>query len=261
MEKTAPQLKYASMQNEFIQAIVGEHFRLASEAQARIKLAALEQNFIRSKNRPEGLPSEAVFLWIKDFAVTEKDLNKGYKGNFAAVMFREAKGKSAGGAVKYTLFAKKYDIDLKLHPMQQRQKASHPNWGHPILRLIQKGKIYKTIAAAEKDLQLLHEEYPTTTIPLGNKLNIMVYSKKKGAGADEKPIKKHVLEIKSNPEGQLYIEVSEKAEKKKMPLKLPGKTQAQPKAFTPATQNPTAETEGMGKFTTMVQLRRNKKKK
>lgn len=252
MEPEKNTLKYATMSNQLIQAIVGGHFRFASEVQAKTKLASLHEQFIHSSKRPEGLAPEAVYLWIKGFGITEKDTKQGYKGNFAVVMFKPAAAKSAGGVVKYTLFAAKHDVELKQHPMQARKKTSHPNWGHPILKSIKKGKLYKSLKAAEADLQALHEEYPTTTIPLGNKLNVMVYSKKQGEeNPDVKPIKKHVLEIKHNTEGLFFIEISDKQEKKAMPVQLP-------QATTAKAQEPQ---EVLGKFTSMVQLKRNKKKK
>lgn len=115
------------------------------------------------------------------------------------------------------------------------------------MRLIKKGKKYAQLKDAEKDLNALHEEFPTTTIPLGNKLNIMVYSKNYG---DEKPTRKHLLEIKSDADGAFYIEIAEKAEKKTAPIKA-----------TSATTSTTPTSEPMGKFTSMVQLARAKKKK
>ena len=129
------------------------------------------------------------------------------------------------------------------HPQQQRRKTSHPNWGHPILRLIEKGRRYATLAEAERDLQLLHEEYPTTTIPLGNKLNIMVYSAKYGNN-----VRKFVLEIKSHPTGDFFIEIIDRAEKKSKDVLEPIAENAQ--AAKPK-----------GKFTSDVQLRRSQKRK
>ena len=244
MEPEQPKLKYATTKNQLIQAIVGEHFRFASIAQAKSRLKSLEEEFIRSKNRPENAPEEAVYLWIKDFAISDKDKESGYKGNFALINYREIKAK--GGVSKYTLFAKKIPVDVKSHPQQQRPKTSHPNWGHPILRYIKKGKTYKTVTEAEKDLQALHEEYPTTTIPLGNKLNLMIYSKL----YEGNNVRKFLLEIKTHKDGGFFIEIIEKEEKKKA-------TQA-----AIATKSETEQkNEPQGYFSSMVLLRKNKKKK
>ncbi len=136
------------------------------------------------------------------------------------------------------MFATKLNVELARHPQQQRRKTSHPNWGHPILRLIEKGRRYDTLAEAERDLQLLHEEYPTTTIPLGNKLNIMVYSAKYGNN-----VRKFVLEIKSDGDG-FMIAIMDRAEKKAAPAANSAEA-AKPK----------------GKFTSDVQLRRSQKRK
>jgi len=239
-----PEPKYATTKNQLIQAILGEHFRFASETQARKKLEALAKDFtISTKHRPTNLVEDALFLWIKGLEVSDKDQKKGYKGNFAGIYFKKL---STG---KFTLYHQKIDIDIKHHPQQQRRKTSHPNWGHPILRQVKKGKKYDSIALAQKDLEALHEEYPTTTIPLGTKLNIMVYSKAYG---HEKPIKKHALEIKAHQEGGFIIEIAERTEKLKY-TPPPIKNTNTPNSDLPA--------EPMGKFTSMVQLKRAKKKK
>jgi hypothetical protein len=237
---------YASLKSEFIQAITGEHFRLASVTQAKVKLEMLAEQFVQSRSRPAELQKDAVFLWIRDYEVTEEERKQGFKGHFAVIFYKEIAA-LRGEKPKYTLYATKIPIELKIHPQKGRKKTSHPNWGHPILRAIKKGKSYQNIEAAERDLQLIHEEYPTTTIPLGNKLNVMIYSK-----LYDSSVKKHVLEIKSTAEGIFTVTIQEREVRTKMPAGIKPKKVAA--ASTDTASSP------QGRFTAMVQLRKNKKK-
>ena len=241
MEPAVKKLTHASVKSQLMQAILGEHFRFASLKQAQVKLASLATEFILPKQHLAEVAADAVVIWIKDFQVTAAEAKQGYRGNFAIIHYKTAASVSRGGVEKYTLFATKLAVELARHPQQQRRKTSHPNWGHPILRLIEKGKRYDTLAEAERDLQLLHEEYPTTTIPLGNKLNIMIYSAKYG-----NHVRKFVLEITSDKSDGFVIAIIERAEKKSPSVAAVESVEAaQPK----------------GKFTGEVQLRRSQKRK
>ena len=217
---------YASVKNAYVEAIIAETFRFASVAQALERLDYLSKIFIKSKQQAEG----ALTLWVEGYALTDEEIEKGYLGNFAAMSYREVNG-------KYTLAALKLNAPLKNHPQKKRITSSHPNWGHPVLRMVKKRKLFRDFEQAQELLNKLHEEYPMTTIPLPGKLNIMVYSR---TPEETSPIKKHVLIIRPQEE-QFVIEVQEK----KLPPKLP---------------EPDVKRETQGKFTSMVMARKKKKR-
>lgn len=238
--KPKNKLRYATVQNPHIDAILNERFRFAYLKQVQNKLAFLKSIFILSKNQLESPKQDVLILWIKGFEVNAEEDDKGFTGNYAAITHKTI------GEDRLVLYATKVNAPLAKHPQKKRPKARHPNWGHPILRAVKKKRIYNEMEDAIAELDQLHEEFPETSIPLGKKINIMIYAK---AEKGDKPVKKHILEIKPHGEdGELqgfYIDAYLKEDVRD---KLPGAKKANEKM------------EVEGKFTAMVEARKKKKR-
>lgn len=182
--------RYATAKNPTLQAVLGGHFRLADEAQAREKLALIAKNFTHSRHQIEG-KQPSLHLWIKGFGLEEGDATLGVISHFAIIGYRKEQD-------YYTLHATKIPTPAGEHPQRAQVKRDNPNWGHPVLRAIRKGKIYPNSAAAQAELELLHREFPKVSIPNGPKLYLMIYC----AGRKPKErLVKHILEIAPQGEG------------------------------------------------------------
>jgi hypothetical protein len=241
--------KYANIKNPNIEAVAEGRFRFANKAQAVERLEVFRENFILSRKHPDSNKKESIILWIRGYSITPEEFDKGYLGNYALFSIHEA------GESKFTLQATKLDSELKYHPQRHRPKRQHPNWGHPVMRGIKKGKRYPSIEAAEADLQKLHEEFPTVSIPANAKLYTMVFSRQDDS---KNPVKKYVLEIESTKEGDFII-VSKPNNYESMQPSAGGKSASGSKG--PQAAVPTAPTAPKGKFTAMVELKRSKRGK
>ena len=134
-------LTYASPEDLVVNAIIGGLYSFKTKQDAQDILTGLREKFIISKLTPAD-STDSLIIWIKDFAIEADEKN--YAGNFASV-YIESKGK------KFTILAQKVPTALKNHPQKILEKSQHPNWGFPILRIIKKGKKYKTTESAAKD--------------------------------------------------------------------------------------------------------------
>lgn len=219
--KPRKKLYYANVGNDIIQATMGEHFKFATEDLAKKKIKSFEDVFIRSRHQPQDVKKGVLVLWVKGYEITEDENEKGHLGNFAAISYKKTDDK------KFTLYATKIEVDLQIHPQKRRPKAHHPNWGHPVLRRVKKKWFYEEIEEAQADLEFLHEEYPNCTIPLGNKMNVIIYSK---AYEGDKPIKKFDLIIKPDERG-FFIEAVEKVKPMDMVNKEEKAEQKKTKGF------------------------------
>lgn len=239
--------RYATIRHPTIAAAIEGTYRFQAEAQAKQQLQILREYFVLSRHQKA--EDHAIILWVKGFEVTKAEKKNGYTGNYAAIGIKKL------GEGKYTLSTKKVESELKFHPQRQRPQHRHPNWGHPVLRSIKKKRIYQTVELAQAELQALHEEFPEVTIPLTNKVYVIVYSRQ-----EKPPAKKYVLEIKVADDGGFYIEATENTYKpsaapiptSKLPPSEDGEEQGDEAA---------ANNEAPGYFASMVALRRSKKKK
>ena len=188
--------KVAFAEHPLIEAIVKQLYRFSEDDQALRRMEQLRDNFEISSHQ-DGEHGLEVRLWIKGFALSDDDNKKGFLGHFAKVHPR----KVADGYI--ILHAEKEEVPLEKHPQKQRPKQKHPNWGHPILRGIEKHKLYDQLVEAQSELDKLHREFPDTSIPNVNKLHILVYSRDPQAGGN--PTKKMTFEIKSTHEGKFEI--------------------------------------------------------
>ncbi len=230
----------ATVNNPTIEAIVNEFFRLASKEQAIERLETIKEYFIVSKDQEEDQSDPSVRLWIKGYAVTPGQEEKGGLGNFALVKCRQTpRG-------KWMLYAIREEVEVNKHPQKRRPKQRHPNFGHPLLRMVKKKTVFASVEEARALFQRLHEEFPAISIPCTNKMYIMVYSRQH----EGNPVQKYVLHIKVADKGGFIIEVEENTydgakkkpvvEMKSAPGTLP---KDQPKA-------------AVGKFSSMVQLKK-----
>ncbi len=245
--------KIATMLHPTLQAIVHELFRFEDKDIALGRLKSLKENFIVSKEQPaDDLPDGPyVRLWIKGYSISKKQKIQGAKGNYALIGVREVEK-------RFTLYAIKEDVAVKVHPQRKRPKQQHPDWGHPILRNIRKEEkhIFNTLEAAELSLKQMHEQFPNTSIPGRARLFIMIYSKPEHEG--DNPVKKWVLEIKAAEKGGFYIDYKENVYKPKAKSDKP----ALPKLTNPHMES-VAEELGEevrnGYFASMVQVKRASK--
>jgi hypothetical protein len=248
--------KYATLKNPTIEAIIGEHFRFSTPEQAQVRLESLRETFIVSKlpENVDGNPLE-LKLWIRGYGLTAESREAGYIGNYAKF---EVKPIEKG---KWTIAPILLPIDKKYHPQRRQTPKRHPNWGHPIMRDIQKGRVHKTVESAQNELVRLHEAFPEVSIPLTNKMYIMVYRKVKEEG--KPPIEKWVLEIKALDSGGFKIDYALNTYKADVRQKV-AENKPEPVVSgavgKPKTAAPTPKNEAVGKFTSQVLLKQSKKK-
>lgn len=226
-----------------IGAALAGTYRFASEEQARQQLNIFRQHFVLSKHQGADSHENNILLWIKGYEVTTAEKANGWTGNYCAIgIVKKPDG-------KFSLEAKKLESDLKFHPQRQRPTHKHPNWGHPILRSVKKKRIYATVEAAQAELQLLHEEYPEVTIPLTNKLYLIIYSRQQTP-----PAQKFVLEVKVDDDGGFYIDSYANE------YRAQAGAEATQEEAAPAPADAKKKTEDAGYFTSMVALKRSRKK-
>ena len=170
-----PGRKYATLRHPTIEAVVGGHYRYKEKAHAIARLNSIRDHFILSKEQPASTSANPVIvLWIKGYAVTEAEAQEGYTGHFAQMQLAKRKDGT------FTLSATKLTKPLTNHPQKKRPAAKHPNWGHPIMRAVKRGKLYTTLEAAQEELDRLHLEFPEVTIPGNGKLYLIIYEKRPG---------------------------------------------------------------------------------
>lgn len=236
--------RYATAMHPTIGAALAGTYRFSSEDQARQQLNIFRQHFVLSKHQGGDTQENNILLWIKGYEITSAEKANGWTGNYCAIgIVKKPDG-------KFSLEAKKLESDLKYHPQRQRPTHKHPNWGHPILRSVKKKRIYPTVEAAQAELQLLHEEYPEVTIPLTNKLYLIIYSRQQTP-----PAQKFVLEVKVDDDGGFYIDSYANE------YRAQGGTEAAVAETAEAVGvDEKKKSEDAGYFTSMVALKRSRKK-
>lgn len=236
--------RIASLQDPMLEAIEASMFRFERESQAVSLMQRLSQQFVISKDqdRIDVSKPPTLKLWVRGYRVTEEEQAKGFRGHFVKISVKTVEGG------KVTLVGEKQEVALKLHPQKERPKFRHPNWGHPILRAAQRGKIYTDIELARTELLRLHEEFPETSIPGRDKVHLMIYSRESNP-----PIRKCTVRISAVAEQGFKLELTDNVKKRE-------EEQARMPAIAPLVEGdaPVTAPEG-GKFTSMVALSRKKK--
>lgn len=189
--------KYATIKHPTIEALIGGHYRYKDRAQALARFTSIAKNFVLSKEQPATTKDDPIVVfWIKGYALAEAELTEGFTGHFTEMRITKRKDGI------FTLTATKVEKPLNIHPQKKRPSAKHPNWGHPVMRAVKRGKAYATVEAAQAELELLHLEFPEVTIPGSGKLYIIVYEKRPGI---TRPTHKIALEIEAQSGGGFII--------------------------------------------------------
>jgi len=230
----------ATLNSPIIQAVIGGQYRFKTKDDAIAKIAFLKNRFVQSKLAKQDESELSAIVWIKDYELIDKETADGLLGNFALVSIVEDTKEK-----RFYLSAQKLPAAAKYHPKRIRPRQKTPDFGHWVLRRVQKNWWYPTIEEATADLAALAEEFPQVCIPATNKLYAMIY---RSAPKGEKPVKRYVLEIKAHEQGGFMIALSENT------------YVAKPKA--PKKAVPVRETAGetQGKFTAMEKLKRSRKR-
>jgi hypothetical protein len=190
--------KIATFKNPSIEACIKGLFRFQVQKEAKAKLKSISDNFELSKKFEQ--TDSKITLWVKGYNISDSEKEKGYLGNFADIYVDKISDKLGDF---YTLKMKKRKISLKFHPQKKKVESSHPNWGHPILRDIKKGKIFNDIQDAIDELQRLHIQFPNTSIPTGDKLFIIIYEKIEGK---RQKTHKYILQVKPSSSDSFVID-------------------------------------------------------
>jgi len=228
--KTPKKPRVASVEDATILAAVKGYFTYDHEWQADDMLVRIHSEYLRSKDSTP----EVVKLWVRGYNITKDEKSQHYRGNFVKL------AKIEKGA-KWSIGAEKIDTPLNKHPEKERPRERHPNWGHPVLRMVETGKKLPGIEAAMAQLQALAQEYPDVTIPGKDVLHVMVYKRAEGEGA---PIQKITIKVKPLEAGGAKLVLMQKKPKAK----------ELPKAAA-------APLEEKGKFTTLIKKSRARKTK
>jgi hypothetical protein len=237
---------YANVIDPHISALVSGRYRFEKLEYALKKIDYIKTRFTIArpdaiKDMPEG--KHCFVMWIADYDLTPEEEEAGFMGNYAFIAPEEL----PSGIV--TLACVKVAVDLKNHPRRRRPKQRVPNWGHPIMRQIKKGKIYKTMKAAQTELESLHLEFPEVTVPYSeNKLYIMIFDRKLDP---KKPTQKYVVEIEASRDGGFIInaKLNDYKPKEKVKREVPKNDEAASEPLPP-----------QGYFTSMISLKNAKKK-
>lgn len=182
--------RLATVTHPSVTAALDGLYRYESEGKAKEQLATLKKFFTISREQPE--EQGALRLWIKGYGLSKEERKEGFRGHFAIVRIAQ-EGK------KWTLKGEKDPQPLAKHPERVRPKRSHPDWGHPLLREIEKQKEYETAEEAATILMALHEAFPQASIPGHGKLYLMVYERGRNP---EVPVQKYVFKAVPRVEGQ-----------------------------------------------------------
>src|SRR5579871_5730716 len=110
-----PQKRLATLRHPSIEAVADGLFRFAGEQQAIERMEAIRSRFIAAREQEEEVWPPTLIFWIRGYAITKEEEEKGYQGNFAR-MRCEMRGD------KYTLVLDKLDIPLAKHPQKKRAR-------------------------------------------------------------------------------------------------------------------------------------------
>ena len=246
------QRKYATIKHPTIEALVHHLYKYVDRKQAVARFKNIAENFVMSKDTPESTAADPLArFWIKGFGLTPEEEAQGYTGHFCDM--RIAQNEEG----HFTLSATKVDIPVTKHPQKKRLQSKHPNWGHPVMRAVKKGKIYDSLEAAAAELELLHLEFPEVSIPGVNKLYLIIYEKREGI---KQPTRKIALELIAKDAG--FTIVAKDNEKSAKPESKQPPAAATPEVAAMASRLPPGQREAVkqvGAFTAQELLRKKKR--
>jgi hypothetical protein len=231
----------AHVRHPIIDAVIKMRYSFSNYEDALDKIVFLEKKFVKS-SLSESVTPDTTVLWIRGYELTEAEEGEGFTGNYAVISPDMTPDK------KYTLTARKLDIELAKHPQRKRRKSKHPDWGYWVLRRVQKGWRYDSVEEAYKDLMAIVEDFPEVTIPSSNKIFTIIYRK---TNDDSLPLHRVVLEVEALKEGGFTITCKENTHR--------GSGGKKPDAAVTGGEDG-AEQEAPGRFASMVALKKNRKK-
>lgn len=175
--------RYAHIDDRDIRAIADGLHSFKSKSEALAKLTKLANMYIISKEN-ENLGDNELHLWIDGFEVTPEERNNSLIGNYGLIRVIEADD----------LFVLELEKDVRGsgHPHRKRKMRHHPDFGHPLLRLVRKGRAkYTTEIEAQEALKRMYMDYPNVCIPANNflRLYLMIFSR----AHEGSPVKKYIL--------------------------------------------------------------------
>ena len=228
--------RYATLEHPLIAAVVHGLYRLDSAQDAAFKLVELSGRFTLAKKQIDNPENPSLILWIKGFGLEPGDEKQGIIGHYAVIAAKRL-------GQRYTLSATKMYAPAKEHPQRAQVRRENPNWGHPVLRAVRRGKRYPSMAAAQAELTLLHEHFPSVSIPNPGRLYIMIYCAERPAR--ERLVKYQLIITHDEAQNAYFIRLDEGQQKPRGPLL---------RASAP-------NTSPQGKFTAKVALQRKRKRK
>lgn len=232
----------ANVKSPIIDAVLNGRYSFTTPEAAQEKLAHLEERFVRSSLADSVDESEATVLWIRGYDVTDEESKQGCIGNYAVIKAELTPDE------KYTIQARKLPIEAAKHPQRKRRKGKHPDWGYWVLRRVKKGWHYASIDEAYEDLMKLVEDFPEVSIPAQNKVFTIIYRKTHDGSL---PLFRVILEVESLPEGGFTITCRENTFKR---------DNAAPQKKAKDSTGSEESQEQMGRFTSMVTVKRHKRK-
>ena len=234
-------LRYANALHAPVAAAINELYRFRDKVHALARLEYLRAQYTHVSERADWADAPGdepqLLLWIRNYELSPEDELAGYLGHYARITCCRLDDEDG----YYSLRAEKIERALKFHPQRKRPQARCPNWGHPILRGVKKGKQHPTLESANAELTQLHLEYPETTIPGENKLYLMIFSREESPA---QPLQKYVFEIQHVQGGGFTIESRKNAYKKQVSSRPPQEDAPAP----------------LGHFSSMVALKKRKRK-
>ncbi|MBI1274719.1 hypothetical protein GC177_01960 [bacterium] len=219
-----PKARIATSQSPWIASVIEGSCHFADEATALKRLEAIKRQFILSKHQPaQDYPRPACILWVKAYEVTEEEAAQGYLGHYA-ILTVELPNNKGRSPISIT----KLPSELAMHPQKKRPKTKHPDWGFHVLRGVQQGRHYLTSQEGQQQLEMLHDEFPDTSILCTHKLYTIIYRK---ADNPRDSIQKWVLTVEPTPEGTFTIKAAPNNYKKPSTLKPGESTEIRPLGY------------------------------
>lgn len=236
--KKSSQKRIATLDNPLIEAIFNGLFRFTDKEQAMRRVQEIRNEFVVAREQEGDKGAYNIRLWIKDYDLSEEEIKQGYRGHFGGISIMRL------NTGKYSLKLTKIDVPLAQHPQKTRSRRSHPDWGHRILRQLEKNPVFDDVEKARAMLMALHEEYPNISIPGFNHLYIMIYRKDRSKDGGI-PVQKFKFNIVPYEGGKFQIQHQENVKRPKGPV---------------IREMVAADQPTEGHFTAMIKLKRKKKR-
>lgn len=191
------QRMYLNTNNNLVRKLLSGTYRYNTYDSACEMLKTIRENFVVSKKLVAYEDAEdpgQLIVWIRGFELTEDERNKGYVGNYVHVRITQEADH------KFHISLRKMVTELSDHPQRRRPPSPMPDWGHPILRDVKKGRQYVDREEAERELSRLVHAFPDISRTEGpDRLRIMIWN-----SVTKKPMK-FILEVVDGNDGRFKI--------------------------------------------------------